>query len=105
MNEDSNMRIDRVAGSDAISTKAMAIGMQHDVVIAECVWDIGTDFGHEYAHRLDLIVGTKKARLYFSDLDLTSPGTGSRARRIEERLQRGIDQLVSRTPSPTYTYS
>lgn len=104
MNKDSNMRVDRLAGADAISAKAIAIGMEHDVVISECVWDIGEDFRLEHAHRLDLITATKKVRLYFPDLELTTSGNESRKKKTEDRLHRAVAQLVSRSPSPTYTY-
>jgi hypothetical protein len=104
MKNDSDTRIDRLAGADAISAKALAIGSELDVVVSECVWDIGSDVGHEYAHRLDLGTLTNKVRLYFSDLDLRIAGNESRKGRVEDRLHRAIAQLIARTPSPTYTY-
>jgi hypothetical protein len=103
MNEESNTRIDRMAGAEAISAKAIAIGMEHGVVISECVWDIGQDFGHEHAHRLDLSTATKTVRLYFPDLELTTSDNESRTKRTEDRLRRAIAQLLTRSPVPTYT--
>ncbi|MFC3106735.1 hypothetical protein ACFQAT_07715 [Undibacterium arcticum] len=104
MIKQSDMMIDRLAGAEAISAKAKAIGMDHDVVISECVWDIGEDLGHEHAHRLDLITATKTVRLYFPDLELTGSANASRAKRTEDRLQRAVAQILSRSPLPTYTY-
>jgi hypothetical protein len=104
MDKESNMMNDRLAGAEAISAKAIAIGMEHDVVIAECVWDIGEDLGHAHAHRLDLITATKTVRLYFPDLELTTSANASRAKRTEDRLQSAIAQMLSRPPLPTYTY-
>ena len=104
MNKESNMGIDRLAGAEAISAKAIAIGLEHDVLISECVWDIGEDLGHEHAHRLDLITATKTVQLYFPDLELTTSGNESRTKRTEDRLQRAVAQLLTRPPSPTYTY-
>jgi hypothetical protein len=103
MKDDSNMRIDRLAGAEAISAKAVAIGVEYDVAISECIWDIGEDLGHEHAHRLDLIAETKKVRLYFRDLDLTIRGNESRSKRTEDRLRRAVAQLVSRPPLATYS--
>jgi hypothetical protein len=104
MNKDSSMTIERSAGADAISAKAVAIGMEHGLVISECVWDMGADLRHPYAHRLDISTGVNTVRLYFSDLDLTTAGNASREERVEDRLQRAIAQLVARAPLPTYTY-
>lgn len=104
MSGDRHMRIDRLAGSDAISAKAIAIGTELDVVISRCVWDLGADLGHEYAHRLDLGTATDTVRLYFSDLDLTTPDSESRSERTADRLRRAIAQLIARTPSSTYPF-
>lgn len=104
MNDDSNKTIERAAGAAAISAIAGVIGSEHGVVVSERVWDIGEDFGHEYAHRLDLSTETNTVRLYFSDPDLTASGNRSRKARVEDRLRRAIAQLVVRTPSPMYTY-
>lgn len=97
------MRIDRLSGAEAISAKAIAIGMEHDVVIAECIWDIGDDFEHEHAHRLDLITASKAVRLYFPDLELTTSGNESRSNKTEDRLRRAIAQFHSRPSSRTYS--
>lgn len=105
MTQKRNISIERQAGADAISAKAVAIGAEHDVLISECVWDLGEDVGHPHAHRLDLITATKTVRLYFPDLELTaSSASGSRAKRTEDRLQRAVAQLLSQAPSATYTY-
>jgi hypothetical protein len=101
MNQESNMKIDRLTGAEAISAKAIAIGIEHDVVISDCVWDIGEDLTHPHAHRLDLVTATKTVRLYFPDLELTSL---SRTTRTEDRLQRAIAQLLLQPPSATYTF-
>jgi len=71
------------------------------VVISDCVWDIGEDVSHPYAHRLDLVTATKTVRLYFPDLELTS---SSRTTRTEDRLQRAVAQLLPPPHSATYTY-
>jgi hypothetical protein len=97
------MKIDRLSGAKAISAKAVAIGMEHDVVIADCIWDLGDDCGHEYAHRLDLVTAAKTVRLYFPDLELTTSGNGPRNNRTEDRLRRAIAQLLTRSPSRTYS--
>ena len=104
MNVDSSGKIDRLASANALSARAMAIGVEQGVVIAECVWDIGADLGHEYAHRLDISTATNTVRLYFSDLDVTASDNECRKSRTEDRLQRAISQLVTRAPAPTYTY-
>jgi hypothetical protein len=102
MNHECGMKIDRLAGAEAISAKAIAIGNEDGVVISRCVWDIGEDFGHEHAHRLDLFTETKTVRLYFPDVELTTTGNIARAKRTEDRLRNAIAQLVPRSPSPTY---
>jgi hypothetical protein len=104
MMKESNTKFDRLAGADAISAKAVAIGSELDVIVSECVWDLGSDTGHEYAHRLELGTQTNKVLVYFSDLDLRVPGNESRKERVEDRLHRAISKLVLRTPAPTYTY-
>jgi predicted TPR repeat methyltransferase len=103
-NDGSSDKSARMAGADAISAKAIAIAAEQDVLIAECVWDIGTDFAHEHAHRLDLITATKTVRLYFRDRELTMAANDSCAKRIDDRLRRAIAQLHSRTPAQTYTF-
>ena len=104
MHNDSNTAIDRLAGAEAISAKAIAIALDNDVLISECVWDIGEDLGHPHAHRLDLATATKTVRLYFPDLELTTSGHEARTKRTEERLRRAVAQLFSLPPVPTYTY-
>jgi hypothetical protein len=94
----------RMAGADAISAKAIAIAAEQQVLIVECVWDIGTDLDHEHAHRLDLVTATRTVRLYFRDRELNMPGNDSCARRIDDRLRRAIAQLQSHPPAQTYTF-
>lgn len=96
--------IERSNGAAAISAQAVALASTLDVDLVECVWDIGADLTHEHAHRLDLITVAKSVRVYFRDLELTTTGNPSRAKRTEERLQRAIVQLQQRTPAPTYGY-
>jgi hypothetical protein len=98
----SNTKIDRLKGADIISSSAREIGMQNDLVLSECIWEIGDDIGHEYAHRLDLCTAVKSVRLYFSELELTSLLNISRKNRINERLRSAIAQLLPRTPANTY---
>lgn len=104
MNKENIMTIDRLAGAELISAQAVAIGAEQGVVIAECIWDIGEDLGHEHAHRLDLVTETKTVRLYFPDVELTTLGNESRAKRTENRLRNAVAQLLSHPPRPTYTY-
>lgn len=98
------MKIDRTAGAEAISAKAQAIGLEHQLTVVECVWQIGDDLAHEHAHRLDLITADSTVRLYFPDLELTTTGNAARARRSEGRLRDAIAQLLPRSPAATYTY-
>jgi hypothetical protein len=100
-----NMKIDRMEGAKIISASAKEIGSQHDVVLSECIWEIGEDISHEYAHRLDLCTAAKSVRLYFSDLELTALVIANRKKRIEERLRSAIAQLLPRSPSRTYATS
>jgi hypothetical protein len=100
-----NTKIDRLKGADIISSSAREIGLQSDVVLSECVWEIGEDIGHEFAHRLDLCTAAKSVRLYFSELDLTTLLTPSRKNRINERLRSAIAQLLPRIPARTYATS
>lgn len=102
MNKASSMGIDRLAGAEAISAKAVAVGAELGVAVSHCVWDMGSDLSHEYAHRLDINTTTNTVRLYFSDRDLTTSGNGSRKERVEDRLHRAITQLVTRVPARTY---
>lgn len=79
--------------------------MQSDLVIAECIWEMGQDIGHEYAHRLDLCTATQKVRLYFSELELTALLNMSRKSRIDERLRSAIAQMLPRPPARNYATS
>jgi hypothetical protein len=102
MDQESNINIDRLAGAEAISAKAKAIGMENGVVIHQADWDIGKDVTHQYAHRLDLFSATNSVRLYFPDLELTTSGNEAREKRTRDRLQSAIARLLPRQPSPTY---
>jgi hypothetical protein len=102
MDQESNINIDRLAGAEAISAKAKAIGMENGVVIHQADWDIGKDVAHQYAHRLDLFSATNSVRLYFPDLELTTSGNQAREKRTRDRLQSAIARLLPRQPSPTY---
>lgn len=104
MTVDSDTRVDRLASADVLSAKAVAIGIENGVAISKCAWDIGADFGHEYAHRLDLSTETNTVRIYFSDLELTTSDNEPRKNRTEDRLQRAVVQLIVRAPQATYTY-
>lgn len=96
------MSINRLAGADAISARAVTLGAELGVAISNCVWDIGDDLTHEYAHRLDINTAASTVRLYFCDLDLTTCGNKSRIERTADRLHRAITQLVMRVPRSTY---
>lgn len=98
------MKIDRSAGAEAISQKAIAIAADSGVTIIKCIWDLGEDLGHEYAHRLELSTEAKTVRLYFPDLELTTTDSESRKKRTDDRLRNAIAQLSARPPSPTYAY-
>lgn len=98
------MKIDRLAGAASISQRAIAIGAENGIAVTECVWDMGEDLGHEYAHRLDLFTEKKTVRLYFPDLDLTTADNDARKERTEDRLRRAIAQLSTVQPSPTYPF-
>ena len=102
MNQPCNMKIDRLAGAEAISERAREIGIEKELVISECVWDIGEACGLQHAHRLDLSTTTKTVRLYFPDLELTTAGNEARKKRTEDRLYNAIAQLLPRSPAPTY---
>ena len=102
MKKGSRKSIDRSAGAEVISAKAVAVGVELGVAVSTCVWDMGTDLSHEYAHRLDINTTTNTVRLYFSDLDLTTLGNESRTERTEDRLHRAISQLVTRIPAPPH---
>jgi hypothetical protein len=98
------MKIDRMAGAEALSASARAIALEQGVLIAECVWQIGDDLEHEHAHRLDLVTADNTVRLYFPDLELTTIDNAARAKRSEDRLRGAIAQLLPRSPEATYTY-
>jgi hypothetical protein len=105
MNQDVSMKIDRLAGAEAISARAREIGAENGVIISECVWDIGQSVELQHAHRLDLSTATKTVRLYFPDLELSTVGNEIRKKRTEDRLRGAIAQLMPRSPAPTYATS
>jgi len=96
--------IDRNVGTAAITAQAKALAAAESVEIVDVVWDIGADLTHEHAHRLDLVTADKSVRLYFTETELTSNGHAARSKRVTERLQRAIAQLLQRTPAATYTF-
>lgn len=96
--------VERNVGANAILIQANALAFAQNVQLIDCIWDIGTDLTHEHAHRLDLITREKSVRVYFRELELTTNGHTSRSKRVTERLQRAIAQLMQRTPAPTYSY-
>ena len=96
--------IERNDGAAAISAKALQLGVEQGVQIVECVWDIGDDLTHEHAHRLELVGADKSVRVYFRELELTSTGNAGRSKRVQERLQRAIEQMRPPAPAPTYSY-
>lgn len=102
MEKGSSMSADRMNGAEAISARAVVIGAELGVSVSNCVWDMGDDLTHEYAHRLDINTAANTVRLYFCDLDLMKPGNESRRERTENRLHRAITQLVPRVPASTY---
>lgn len=99
------MKIDRLAGAEAISARAKEIGLENGVVISECVWDIGQSVELQHAHRLDISTPTKTVRIYFPDPELSTAGNDVRKKRTEDRLRDAIAQLLPRSPSPTYATS
>ena len=96
--------IERSLGAAAIAAQASTLAAAAGVLIVETVWDIGTDLTHEHAHRLDLLTADKSGRLYFTDPELSTSGHAMRSKRVTERLQRAIAQLLQHTPAATYTY-
>lgn len=102
MRQEGNTGSERTAGAEMISSWAVAIAKEKGVAITQCVWDMGDDVSHEYAHRLDLFADTGTVRVYFRDLELTSSKNDARRKRTEDKLKSAIDKLVKRTPSPTY---
>src|SRR5450830_671101 len=98
------IQIERSVGAAAIATEASALAAGQEVLIVECVWDIGTDLTHEHAHRLDLVTADKSVRVYFTEPEVTTSGHAMRSKRVTERLQRAIAQLLQRTPAATYTF-
>jgi len=104
MQERHQATIDRQAGAEALSAKAVAMGLEKGLSIVKCEWDLGQDFGLQHAHRLDLSTETKTVRVYFPDLELSTTGNESRLKRSEERLRSAVAQLQSLPPAPTYAF-
>jgi hypothetical protein len=102
MTTQSNERIDRSSGANAISAFAKEIGMEHGIEISSCIWDMGQDIEHQHAHRVDISTSLKTVRLYFNELELTTTGNSARENRIKQRLRSAIAQLLPRSPVPTY---
>lgn len=105
MSQELSTKIDRSAGSEAISARAREIGLEHGVVISECVWDIGQSIELQHAHRLDLSTATQTVRIYFPDKELLASANDARKKRTEDRLRDAIAQLLPRSPVPTYATS
>jgi len=96
--------IERNVGTAAIAAQANELAAAAGVQIVDAVWDIGDDLTHEHAHRLDLVTADKSVRLYFTEPEVTTSGHAMRSKRVTERLQRAIAQLLQRTPAATYTF-
>ena len=105
MNQELNIKIDRLAGAEAISARAREIGLENGVIISGCVWDIGQSGELQHAHRLDISTETKTVRIYFPDQELSTSGNQVRKKRTDDRLRDAIAQLLPRTPVPTYATS
>ena len=105
MTLESNAQTVRLAGADVISSIAREIAREKGITLAKCEWDIGEDFAHEHAHRMDMFTDEKSVRLYFPDLALTAPDQPARRKRIEDKLSSAIAQLASRSPVATYSFN
>lgn len=99
-----SITIERSVGAAAIVAQATLLASAEGVEITDVVWDIGDDLAHEHAHRLDLLAADKSVRLYFTEPELTTSGHSIRNKRITDRLQRAIAQLMPRSPEPTYPF-
>ena len=104
MKQHDDVMPNRQAGAEAIARMARVIGINKGTLLSECVWELGEDHAHEYAHRLELSTENKSVRLYFSDAELTGSGNAARQKRTEARLSSAIAQLCSRTPAQTYSF-
>lgn len=105
MNQTEITVIDRKTAADSISQMADVIGTKQGIVISECSWDIGDDYMHAYAHRLELSTQGKSVRIYFNDAELIKSADPVRKKRIEIRLIAAIGQLFNHSPSPTYAFN
>lgn len=98
------MKSQRMPGAEAISARVKTLADEVGVDIARCDWDIGEDFSHTYAHRLDVIAGTGTVRLYFTDLELMNASNQARRTKTETALQHAVAQLASASRAPTYNF-
>lgn len=98
------MKNNRIPGAEAISARVKTIGLAAGVEIARCEWDIGDDFNHTYAHRLDMFTESGTVRLYFTDLELMNSSNAARRTKTENALQHAIAQLASKSRAPTYGF-
>ena len=94
----------RAPGAEAISSRVKEIGRAAGLTIAQCDWDIGDDFGHTHAHRLDVVTESATVRLYFTDLELMTSNNEARRIKTEAALQGAIAQLTSASRAPTYNF-
>lgn len=95
---------ERQEAAEAISRMEKAIGMEKGIIIERCSWDLGQDFAHEYAHRLELFTEQRSVRIYLSDAELMRSGNAVRQKHTERRLADSIDQLLVHVPAPTYAF-
>jgi hypothetical protein len=98
------MKNQRMPGAEAISARIKTIGREAGLDVERCEWDIGEDFGHTYAHRLDVFAQSGTVRLYFTDLELMTSNNEARRRKTETTLQNAISQLASASRAPTYNF-
>jgi hypothetical protein len=96
------MKSQRIPGAEAISEKVIAIGHEAGIGTVRCDWEIGEDFAHTYAHRLDVSADSGTVRLYFTDLELMTTNNAARRKKTETALQKAIEQLASKSRAPTY---
>jgi hypothetical protein len=95
----------RMPGAEAISARVKTLGLEAGLDIAQCDWDIGADFAHTYAHRLDVVSESGTVRLYFTDLELMTSNNEARRTKTESALQNAIAQLACKSRSPTYSFA
>jgi hypothetical protein len=98
------MKSQRMPGAEVISARIKIIGREAGLKIERCDWDIGEDFGHTYAHRLDVFAESGTVRLYFTDLELMTSNNEARRKKTETALQNAIAKLASASRAPTYNF-